>query len=263
MTPLYVAGVGLIAPGLPSWDAAAPILAGAQPWHATAAELPSPLLLPKNERRRASPTIRLALEAARQAIEASAVAPGDLPTFFGSSSGDGDILDILLKTVTDDEGRVSPTLFHNSVHNAPAGYWSIASGSQAPSMSVGAFDATVAATLLAAAVWAQRRAVLICVYDAALPEPLRSVRPIDLPFAAALVLTPTPSAAALARLGFRLGECGSAASAARTAGMTPLVETNPAARMLPLLEALARRQAGEIVISWDDAPPLAIAVTPC
>jgi hypothetical protein len=263
LTPLYVDGVGLIAPGLVTWRAAAPVLTGALPWIATETELPAPTLLPKNERRRASATIRLALEAARQATEASSLSAQALPAVFGSSSGDGDVLDALVRTATGPEGRVSPTLFHNSVHNAPAGYWSIAAGAHAPTLSVGAFDATVGATLLTAAVQARRGATLVCVYDAALPEPLRSVRPIPLPFGAALVLSPTPTEAPLARLTFRLDDRARPPTRLQAPSLAPLHEGNPSARILPLLEALARRQAAEIVISWQDCPALVITVAPC
>jgi hypothetical protein len=263
MTPLYVAGVGLIAPGLASWSAAAPVLTGNAPWVATDTELPAPALLPKNERRRASATIRLALEAARQAVDASGLAARDLPAIFGSSSGDGDVLDMLVRTVTSAEGRVSPTLFHNSVHNAPAGYWSIAAGAHAPALCIGAYDATVPATLASAAVQARRSPVLVCIYDAALPEPLRSVRPIPLPFGSALVLSPTPTAASLARLTMRLANQALPATRPQTPSLAPLHDGNPSARVLPLLEALARRQTTEIMLSWDDAPALAIALTPC
>ena len=263
MTPLYVAGVGLVASGLPSWSAAVPVLTGVQAWEAGEIELPSPIMLPKNERRRASPTIRIALEAVRQAVEASGFAPRELPAFFGSSVGDGDVLDVLVRTVTGGEERVSPTLFHNSVHNAPSGYWSIASGSHAPSLSIGAFDATAAATLLSAAVQARRQAVLVCIYDAAVPEPLRAVRSITLPFGAALVLSPEPTRSTLARIAMRLGDRALAPTGLRAPGLATLLEGNPAACLLPLLEALARRQTCEVVIPWEDAPPLAIALTPC
>ena len=46
-------------------------------------------------------------------------------------------------------GTISPTQFHNSVHNAAAGYWHIAAGSAAPSLSVGGHDGAFAAGLLA------------------------------------------------------------------------------------------------------------------
>jgi hypothetical protein len=263
LNPLWVAGVGLIAPGLESWSAAQPVLTAAVPWCASEAALPAPAMLPKNERRRASPTIRLALGAAQQAIDAAGVAPGELAAFFGSSSGDGDVLHALLEMVTGPEGRASPTLFHNSVHNAAAGYWSIATGAQAPSLSIGAFDATAAATLMSAAVGTHDRVAVVCLYDAALPEPLRAARAITLPFGAALVLSPTPTPGALARLALRLGAPATPPTPLRAASLAPLLAANPSARVLPLLEALAGRRAGEVVLPWEDAPPLAITVTPC
>ncbi len=45
---------------------------------------------------------------------------------------------------------MSPTQFHNSVHNAAAGYWSIAHGSRQPATCLGAHDWTWAAALLKA-----------------------------------------------------------------------------------------------------------------
>lgn len=263
MSTLYIAGVGLVAPGLPSWDAAAPVLTGATPWSAADDALPSPVLLPKNERRRASATIRIALEAARQAVEASGLAARDLPGVFGCSSGDGEVVDTVVRTATSTEPRVSPTLFHNSVHNAPSGYWSIAAGAHVPSVSIGAFDATVAATLAAASVQARRQPVLACLYDAALPEPIYAFRPVSVFFGAALVLVPERPAKPLAQISVRIGAHALAPSPLQVPGLAPLLEGNPAGRILPLLEALARGQAREIVLPWQDSPPLAITVTPC
>lgn len=140
MTPLWVAGMGVFAPGLPTWSVAEAVFRGDQPWTPADVDLPAPLLLPKNERRRASPTIRLALEVVQQATTSSGMTIGQLSSVFGSSSGDGDVLNAILEVVTGVEPRVSPTLFHNSVHNAAAGYWSIGSGSHEPSLSIGAFD---------------------------------------------------------------------------------------------------------------------------
>jgi hypothetical protein len=48
------------------------------------------------------------------------------------------------------EKMVSPTLFHNSVHNTPAGYFSIATGIQTASVSLSAGDNTFSAGLIEA-----------------------------------------------------------------------------------------------------------------
>jgi hypothetical protein len=263
VTPLFVAGVGVVAPGLRDWPLATRVLSGLEDWQETSEELPVPAILPKNERRRSTPSIRLALEAARQAVEMADMPARTLPTVFGSACGDGDVIHALLESVSGVEPRVSPTQFHNSVHNAPAGYWCIASACREPALSIGAFDATVPATLLTAAVQACRRAVLTCVYDAPLPEPLHGVRRFVMPFGAAMVLSPEPTRGALGRLEVAIGARGLAPSSPRTARLMPLFEGNPAARLLPVLEALARREAREVVLGWDDTSPLVVAVTPC
>ncbi len=259
--PLWVAGVGLIAPGLPSWEAGRAVLDATEAWSARDAALPAPMLLNKNERRRASPTIRLALEAAQQATAMSGFAAADLTVVFGSSTGDGDVLDAIIEAVTTPEGRVSPTMFHNSVHNAAAGYWSIGTGARAASLSLGAFDGTVAATLFAAAGKARQAPVLCCVYDAALPATLRRLRDISMPFAGALVLCAERPAAPVARLAVRIG-ARTPPTALQTPELAPLQHANPIARLLPVLEAIARRQTASVVIEWDDVPPLVVDVAP-
>jgi hypothetical protein len=62
---------------------------------------------------------------------------------------------------------LSPTRFHNSVHNAAAGYWTIATGCREPYCAVGAGDYSFAAGLFAAAVQvcADQTDVLLVAYD--------------------------------------------------------------------------------------------------
>jgi len=79
-----------------------------------------------------------------------------------------------------DDRQISPTRFHNSVHNAAAGYWSIATGAMTSSSVLCAFDACFGAGLLEAltqVVVDDTRSVLLAC-DTAYPEPLHSVRPI-------------------------------------------------------------------------------------
>src|SRR5690242_4944354 len=89
---IFVEAVGLAAPGLVGWRSAVPILRGEQPY--VAAELPphAPPLLPPNERRRASPTVRLAFQAAEDAMQCSSIAASELATVFASSDADLNII---------------------------------------------------------------------------------------------------------------------------------------------------------------------------
>ncbi len=70
---------------------------------------------------------------------------------FASSDGDGDIVHRLCTALATPAAAVSPTDFHNSVHNAATGYWSIGAHSQAPSTAICAYDGSFSAGLLEAA----------------------------------------------------------------------------------------------------------------
>jgi hypothetical protein len=162
-------------------------------------------------------------------------------TIFASSGGDGDTLNDIMQTLATPERAVSPTRFHNSVHNAASGYWALATGSQQASTSLGAYDASFAAGLLEAATQAQveQRMVTLIAYDHPFPEPLHGARPIAAPFGVALVLTPVRSQLSIAAVHLTLAEAGTANTMADPA-FEALRLGNPAARALPLLVALAR-----------------------
>ena len=245
MIEVFVAGIGLCGTGLPDWPSAIPVLAGERPLGDDAPRLPPPPMLAPNERRRAGAVVRLALAVAQEASAAAGLEPGAARGVFASSNGDGAVVVAIVEALSDPGALVSPTQFHNSVHNAAAGYWSIGAGSTQATSSLGCHDATFAAALLKAAAEAQaeRQTVLLCVYDAPFPEPLASCRPTAGAFGAALVLTPDRPAAPLARL--RLDWCAEPApgggSVPGLPGLHALHQDNPAARILPLLEAIARR----------------------
>ena len=136
---------------------------------------------------------------------------------------------------------VSPTQFHNSVHNGPPAYWSIGAHSNGASTSLGCWDASFAAALLQAAAKAssRRQPVLLCAYDMPFPPPLAAVRATTQPFATAMVLTPRPEPFSVAEIAVRFatGRAHERASLPSLATLRPLYQTNPAARALRLLEA--------------------------
>jgi len=227
-----IAGVSVWGPGLDGWAASRPILAGAAPY-VDRALAPPPPPLPPAERRRCGPVVRLALAAAAEAAPAPSAA---LRAVFASSTGDGPVVGAILDALAQpgDERVVSPTQFHNSVHNAAAGYWSIAFGTAAPATSIGCHDETFAAGLVAAMAERQTTggAVLLCCYDHPLPPPLDTVRPIGPGFAAAFLFADGP--------GPRLTLALSPEPHAPPAHDFAALVQNPAARALPLLAALAR-----------------------
>jgi len=261
---LYVEGVGLCGPGLPSWAASRPVLAGAEPYVPAPPAVPVSPLLPATERRRTVLTVKLALAVGTEAFDAARRDPAVTATVFTSSGGDGETLSGILTSLASEEREISPTRFHNSVHNAPAGYWSIATRSHAPSSSLCAHDASFAAGLLEAATQAVAEdcAVGLIAYDLRYPEPLHSLRPIGALFGMALVLTPWPTDASIARIEVEPRRATGAVSRLADEGLEELRGNTPAARSLPLLAALARNEAASLVIDYFADLELHLTVEP-
>lgn len=244
-----ILGVGLWGPGLFGWPESRAVLTGAAPLIADDQPPPAPALLPANERRRAGPAVRLALGVAEAAVVMAraghpGLAPSTLRAVFASSNGEGAVVDDLLKTLADpaELRGVSPTQFHNSVHNVAAGYWSIAHGGRAPADSLAAHDASFAAGLLKALAEtvAEAAPVLFCLFDAPLPFPLSRCRRTDFAFGMALVLAPEGAGGALGHLSARFMPEDAPLDRPGDPALATLVDGNPAAQSLALLETIAR-----------------------
>ena len=177
--PVFVLGIGIWGPGLLGWTKSLPVLQGRQDPAFEEAMPPPSALLSATERRRSGLSVRLALAVAQEASAMAGIPPGAVRSVFGTSNGDGPVVHAILETLAGPDRQVSPTQFHNSVHNAAAGYWSIGAGSQMPALCLGCHDATFAAALLKAAAEGQAEGspVLLCVYDAPMPEPLAAGSP--------------------------------------------------------------------------------------
>lgn len=252
----WITGVGFIAPGLPDWPSARAVLRGEQPWASAPSVLPTPTILPPAERRRASRVIKLALGIGLEAAAGADVST--LATVFSASGSDGHNCHALCEQLATDDRHVSPTRFHNSVHNAPAGYWGIATRSMAPCQVLCAFDGSFGAGLLdtLAQVALDQQATLLMAYDSEYPEPLFAKRPVPDCAGVALRLEPQPSEHALARITAWTTEAP--ASAWNHHALEPLRAAIPALRALPLLEQLAQGQSGEVCLDY--LPGLQLAV---
>jgi Beta-ketoacyl synthase, N-terminal domain len=261
MLRVFVDGIGIKGPGLADWPAASDILAGRKAYEPASFAAPAIDLLPPAERRRISATIKLALSIAREAVLASGCDPATLAAVFASSGGDGDTIHNILETLATPAREVSPTRFHNSVHNAPSGYWALATECREPSTTICAHDGSFGAGLLEAAaqVTADERPVLLAAYDKAYPEPLHAARPILEGFGAALVLAPARTAHSLVRMDIALRYDGPAESRMDEGDLERLRRGNPAARGLPLLGAIATGGSEPIII--ENAPGMALALT--
>ena len=260
MTLCHVEAIGLAAPGLEGWARARAVLAGDSPWTAESAAQETSSLLPPNERRRATAAVRQAFRAGEDALACATRPAAALATVFASADGDMNVLHRICHALAQPTRLVSPTDFHNSVHNAASGYWSIAAKSMAPAMTVAAHDASFAAGLLEAAslVAVESRDVLLIAYDVPAPSPLSAARRIDAPASVALILTPERTANTQASLVLQLVHDDE--SYCRAEALEAVRFQNPALRALPLLEYLARGECGAVVLPSTGALKLRIAI---
>ena len=265
MMKVAIQGIGLLAPGLAGWETGRAVLAGRglfQP-----GEMPDPeaALLPPNERRRSSDCVRWAVQVAQEAIAQSGLDPREVPTVFASSGGEMGVLDTLCRTLATPERVISPTLFHQSVHNTPSGYWGIATTCQQSSTALSCYDDSFAAGLLEAVtfVYVEQRPLLLVAYDLAVPAPLNEARPIAAGFAVALVLAP-PSNAALVTMQLHLTETDQEpASNLQDLALEHVRLGNPAARSLPLLKALATGGSERVIVSLLESQQLVLEIDSC
>lgn len=262
-------GVGMLGPGLDNWTQCRACLRGEAAYQAAATVLPAPEMLPPAERRRASRVIKLTLAIGAEAVQHAAADAAELASVFISSTGDGHNCHALCETLASTQRDISPTRFHNSVHNTAAGYWCIATGATGPCQVLAAYDASFAAGLLEAAVQVhtEQRDVLLLAYDSDYPEPLKTCRPMPDAAGVALLLRPAAGPAdahALAELAITW--CAGAAPAEQPVldvGLQALSQAIPAMRALPLLQVLASGQAGQVWIEGLPGQGLQIGVQPC
>jgi hypothetical protein len=257
-----IQGIGVLGPGLGNWAGALKVLSGVESYRSSSTLLPTAAALPAAERRRAGRVIRLALAVGAEAVAHADCDAGGLPSVFTSSGGDGDNCHAICATLAGSDRMISPTRFHNSVHNAAAGYWSIAYACTEPSVSLCAHDASFGAGLLEALtqVALEGRPVLLLAYDADYPPPLREGCRIPDAFGTALVLAPLDSPPALATI--RVALCNDSATILEDKELEALRVSNPAARALPLLQriALSNSANATVVLDYLDSARLRIEI---
>ena len=265
MMRCFVEGIGLLGPGLDGWLVGRSVLAGEAAYVAAPTNLRTSDMLPPAERRRAGVPIKLALTVGQEAFLHAGRETKTASTVFTSSGGDNDNVHAINGILATAPREVSPTRFHNSVHNAAAGYWCIAAGSHEPSTSLCAHDASFAAGLLESAtqVMVDDAVVALIAYDHPYPEPLNTVRPITAAFGMALILTPRKTEKSLASIEVDFISGNTRETTMQDAGLEVLRRGVPAARCLPLLAALASGKAVQISIPYFDENHLDLRVTPC
>ena len=259
---VYLKGIAATGPGFRNWDTLSSHFSSGVALDPDFIPSPHGTMLPGPERRRASTTVKLAVDVAHGALRQSGMKAGDLAVVFASSNGDTNTIHHICDALATPERVVSPMRFHNSVHNAPVGYWSIAAGSMQPSSSLCALGNTFAAGLVEAATQclAENVPVLLAVFDTPFPEPLYQLTPGRLPFGVAMVLDTNPNAGLAAMTIAIEGDV----QLTTTQMDDPLLETlrcdSSASRSLPLLAALAVPAAQQVVLDYAEGLRITVLV---
>ncbi|MEO6929317.1 MAG: beta-ketoacyl synthase chain length factor [Casimicrobiaceae bacterium] len=268
---VHIAAIGVRAPGLAGWSGARAALTGTAPFAPFAPDAvsaPASTLLAPAERRRLNPNAAWALAVATEALDAAPpFERNTLASVFASADGDGDVLAQTLAALAAPPVAVSPTLFHNSVFNAPACYTSSAHRLTGPSTSICAGEYTFAVALIDAVdqVLLDGCTVLFVAVDLAYPQSLASMHASVPSFACALLLCPSDSALSCVH-----GSLAIASAAAFDA--PPPIALPPwtghwsratAAAALPLLAVIAGGAPAALPLVQPAAAPLAVDYRPC
>lgn len=238
MTSASVLGLGFWSPDFPTLKA---LIDGV----ALPEVPPAAALLPPALRRRAGNLPRMTAEVIAQVATAPDLA--NTPVVYGSVLGETNIAVQMMGSFIEGEGLPSPTAFHNSVHNAPVGYLSIAVGCHSLSPAIAAGPDTCAMALEEALVILADRGgdVVVVLADEQVPVPFTPASPFP-SAAAALHLRAGRQSGALAWMGHvRLGD-GSRPS------LPGNLERHPCAPAFGLLLSVASRATGPISLAGAD-----------
>jgi hypothetical protein len=261
---LYVEGIGWWSPRLPGWELARSVLRGERPAPSAPGARPIAALLPATERRRAPDAVLVALEVAMGACAMAGREPKTLASVFASSYGDLAVTDYLCETLARTPAQLSPTKFHHSVHNAAAGYWTIATGALTPYTALAAGAHTFGTGLLSSIVQlaAEDTPVLYAAYDVEARGPLATMARSRGLLGVALVLSPKRTAASRARLTWRVLPGAGRPSPPRAENLEH-VAGNALEGCLALFEALAEEGRRTLTQSLGPQLLLELHVEPC
>ena len=199
--------------------------------------------LPAALRRRTSLTTRMAVTAAFRACEQAGADPGITPSVFASLGGEIQVTDSLCRTLTDIDALLSPTQFHNSVHNTTSGYWSILNECRATTTAIAAEQDTFAMGLLEACsqlLQNQGDILLVC-YDENWPQYLAP--PIGkTPFVCALIVSNDQCERSMGTISMPDVD---SREPIQDRKIFDLIQSAPAAASIPLLQAISHSETDD------------------
>lgn len=234
-----ILGVGAWGPRFRNWQDLQDLMVGKE-LEDDGAKGPKPEVIPANERRRAPLPVRLAVEASSQACDMAGLDASDLASVFVSGLGDTQLTDYMCKVLAGENKALSPTKFHNSVHNAAAGYWTISTNCMQAANSVAGFNESVSLTLMEALVQsnAEQRPLLLTFYDAPSSPVLLALLENEHPFAVSIIIAPLSQGAALPLTATVSEQQVSWPSMELSGELGECYQHNPCAKILPVLQFL-------------------------
>lgn len=251
MTAISVESISVFGQGLPGWEKTAEILRDFSKYDAGITPTIESRFLSPNNKRRTSPHMHAAIQAAEYALMGTNVDEKGINLIFAASECDLDIADDNLMALTHQEKELSPQKFQNVILNAAAGHLGIFMKNVSGSTTVSGMGNTFAVGLLQAhtSLEIDTDQVLLVAYDAPSMMPYGpGNRPF---FAVGMVLSKERSKNSLAALTPKMVTRTKTDRIGHEA-FEQLEKTTPAATCLPLLIALARKNSGPVELYYSD-----------
>ena len=268
-----IAGIGAYGTGFRNWAQLSDLLTGKSVVEADMDANPRPEIIPANERRRAPLIVRLAVESSWQAAQQAQMDPASLSCVFVSGLGDTELGDYCCRELAKSSPQLSPTKFHNSVHNAPAGYWTISTGCMKAASTIAGFQRSVGLTLLEALTQCavDKEPLLVTFVDTPVALVQRDMLINDLSFAFSMVLLPDDALENSVGLRASITPNSDESTQSQVTHELPqalqvLYHKNPSAhvlilaRQLALRAALARESTHPILMSLSEATNLELHI---
>lgn len=251
MTPLRfdLHAASVLAPGLSSLADLLAVGTGERPHVPAPLQVPSPAMLPAQERRRSSPAVRLVLACIDQVLREWPLPAEALHSVFATDEGTGEVCQQMLGALATTR-QVSPLLFANSVLNAPSGYFSIAWRNRQPSSVVSLGLESFASGLLCAVAdaLASGQPTLLVACDPPMTPPLDELLPVREGTANAWIISARPLAGAppaLASFTLAMVEPSRSQASALPAWMPAAWNAHSSARGLAALGLLGQESDAE------------------
>ncbi|HXW53668.1 MAG TPA: beta-ketoacyl synthase chain length factor [Myxococcota bacterium] len=259
MTSIWVESVSVFGPGLLGWPHASEVLGDPRRYDPQKTPPIESRFLSPNNRRRTSPHMQIAIQAADYALRDTGFDETSIDLILTSSEEDLDIAEDDIQALVQPEKEISPQKFQNVILNAAAGHLGIFMKNTSGSTTVSGTGNCFSVGLLQAytTILATKGRALLVAYDAPSSMPYSEKdRPF---FAVGMVLSHSHSPSILGELSLTLGERKELTVMEHPA-LETMRATTPSATGLPLLLVLAKKQAGVVELYYSKELSLTVAL---